>query len=122
MKRINDNYNWKTMEHWKYVMDKNCVEWKEIIGEKVHEKEVNQAVQLLLQDCFPIAIICCIENGKKKIIGTPIWKEIFRFLNNERKIERNGKIILFKNLNEDEKRKLLDAQIHSIWIDMNSPS
>ena len=120
MERIGDNYKWKKMEHWKYVVDKKYVEWKDITEEKINEKQLHQAIQLLLRDCFPIAIICCIEGKKKKIIGTSIWKSIFSFINNECKIEWNGVLISFDDMDEEEKRKLMEAQIFSVWIDINA--
>lgn len=116
MRRIKDYYNWKTLEQWKFVVDKKMVNLKPMSGGQLSEKELGQAIDLLLQDCFPIAIICNIKNDKKEIWATPIWNDVFSFLNMEKKIERNSVLISFEDMDVHEKRKIMDAQIFSIWL------
>ena len=117
MKRIRDYYNWKTLEQWKFVIDNNYVEKKKISGYELSEKELGQAVDLLIKNCFPIAICCSVEEAIKKIWFTPFWKRIFNFLNNKQKIERNNKLIDFQELSEEERTKIMKAEIYSIWIE-----
>lgn len=116
MRRIKDYYNWKTLEQWKFVVDKKMVNLKPMSGGQLSEKELGQAIDLLLQDCFPIAIICNIKNDKKEIWATPLWNAIFCFLNAEQKIERKGISLSFGDMEEIERRKIMEAQISSIWL------
>lgn len=117
MKRIKDYYNWKTLEQWKFVIDNKSVEMKNVSGYQLSEKELGQAIDLLIQNYFPIAICCSIEEGMKKIWFTPLWEKIFNFLDNEQKIERNNMLVDFEELNTEERAKIMKAEIYSIWIE-----
>lgn len=117
MNRIKDYYNWKRLEQWKMVLDKGNVGWRYINPVEVNDAILEEAVMLLKNDCFPIAIVCCCKEDRcKEIMGTPLWNGIFSFLESRRCIKIGGHEVFFKDLNALERKKILDAQISSIWV------
>lgn len=84
---------------------------------EVEDTALEEAIMLLKSNCFPIAIVCCCkEDYSREILGTPLWKGIFSFLEGKRCIRTNGRTIFFKEMEDKEKREILDAHIFSIWI------
>lgn len=117
MYRIEDNYNWKKLSQWKFVVESGNVGWKEIGGGHVGDKELENALRLLVNNCFPTAIICrCTKEHKKEILATPLWEDIFSFLNNKRQIAKAGKKVYFCDMEPKEQESVLDATIFSIWV------
>lgn len=117
MYRIKDNYNWKKLRHWKTVIEKGDARWRGGGNACVDSSALELAMVLLLNDCFPISIVCCcMDDGKKEILATPLWESIFSFLNNERQIKWDGCLVYFKEMEAEEKQAILDAYIFSIWL------
>ncbi len=118
MYRTYNIYEWKNLRHWTTALENGKITFAN--KGKVKEcgdKELENALKLLQNDCFPIAILC-IYHGKNKygILLTPLWKSIFCYLNNERKANINGKTAYFSDITDDEQRKILKASIFAIWM------
>ncbi len=118
MRRIRDYYNLKKLEHWKRVLDQNYVSWKYMEQEEVGDNTLWEALLLLENDCFPVAIVCCCnEENEKQILGTSLWNSIFSFLNGKRNISTENGDVYFHNLNSMSRTRILNAQIASIWLE-----
>lgn len=117
MKRIKDYYNWKTLEQWKYVIDNKSVGKKSMPGHELSEEELGQVVEFLIQDCIPISIFCSVKEDEKKIWSTPLWEKVFDFLDNKEMIRKDKRRMYFEDFSADEKKKIMRAQIYSIWIE-----
>lgn len=118
MYRMQDVYGWKNLRHWALALHMGKVTiYDEGEETDVSDTVLENAVSLLLNDCFPISLICiCTENMEKKIVLTPLWKGIFGYLNNERSINAKKKQIYFKEMSDDDQKSILNALIHTIWI------
>lgn len=117
MYRIDDNYNWKTLEQWKYVVDIGNVAWEKYEETKVSDSVLEKALKLLADNCFPSAIVCCLmRDGKKVLLVTPLWEGIFSFLNNKRAVKIKGRMTYFDELKAIDKKVILNAEIFSIWV------
>ncbi len=117
MYRIKDNYNWKTLKHWKIAMRAENVQNQIVDKEEITDALLVKAVMLLKEDLFPIPIICYKEeNGQKKILLTSLWAGIFDFLDNKRWLSNGKKEICFSTMAHDERQSILEAQVLSIWV------
>lgn len=117
MHRIEDNYKWKTLQHWRIALETGKVQIKIVEQRKITDVVIEEALKLLRNDCFPIAIICYKNKlGEKEIWLTSLWKGIFDFLDGGRCLEVEKKMIWFGEMTDDEKKSILNAQIISIWI------
>lgn len=115
--RIQDYYHWKKLDHWRILTEEGKVEWQGGEGTELPDQILENAIRLLENDCFSIAIICCLmEDGKKVCMETSLWKAIFSFLRNERAIIRGKNHIYFNELDEKVKNAILNAEIFSIWL------
>ncbi len=73
------------------VLNKGTVGWRYINSAEVNAAILEEAVILLKNDCFPIAIVCCCKEDRcKEIMGTPLWNGIFSFLESRRCIRIDG--------------------------------
>lgn len=117
MYRTEDIYNWKRLEQWKYVIDEGVVEWYVTNEMPLDDSVFENAVNLLIHDCFPMAIVCCrTKRGGKKIFATPLWNNIFSFVDNQRQMKKDGQYIYFREMEAEEKSAILRAQIFSMWF------
>lgn len=117
MYRIKDYYNWTRLEHWKSVLDKGSVGWQVLDPGEVEDAVLEKAIVLLKENCFPVAIVCCCkEDRSKEVLGTPLWNGIFSFLEDKRTIKTENGTICFKDMDDLEKRKILEAHIFAIWV------
>ena len=66
MHRVADNYNWKTLKHWRIAVEAGNVRIKVMENDEVSDALLRNALKLLENDCFPLAMICCKENMVKK--------------------------------------------------------
>ncbi len=117
MHRIEDYYRWNKLRQWKFVIETGNVGWKKAGNRHVENDVLERALQLLINNCFPTAIIClCTREHKKEILTTPLWEDIFSFVNNERQIIKDGREIWFRDMKPEDQRAVLGATIFSIWI------
>lgn len=117
MKRIQDYYCWEKLWQWKYALDT-----KNLIGvnsgqTQLSEEELGKTICLLLHDMFPIAIICYRGSEGPTALMTSVFEGIFLFLQGKRYALLAGSRISFDNMASDEKSKILNAKILSIWIE-----
>lgn len=99
------------------ALNNGYVKWRETDETGVDNSVLEQAIMLLRNDCFPIAIVCCCkEDRNKEILGTSIWKEIFSFLENKRTVRIAENDVLFMDMDVLERNKILSAHILSIWV------
>ena len=118
MHRICNIYDWKYLKHWFTALEngKAVCAGKQGIEESGDE-ELGNAVKLLLNDCFPISIICIYyEKSECRILLTPLWKSIFNFLKSKRSVKINDRIAYFNDFTDDEQNAILNALITAIWI------
>lgn len=117
MHRIEDYYNWTILRHWKYVIDKGCVKWKVVQEEEIEDAVLDRALQALVHDCFPFAIVCCCMEDEGKVIwALPIWAAIIRFLNGERNIRTEKGIVSFEDMDTDKRCAILNAHVLAVWM------
>lgn len=117
LQRMDDYYNWEKIEHWKTALDANAVKWQEKTDEHTDEKTLAKAIMLLKHNCYPISIICqYINSDNKLLLATPLWNDIFAFINNKRYITINGTKSFFENLPCEDRIAILNARVHSIWL------
>ncbi len=116
LNRIEDNYNWQRLWQWKFVIEQGGVEWSREGDVKADNAALVQAISLLKENCFPIAMICVVRSGKKSVLETPLWNAVFEFLHNKRGIEMGQKTVYFDHLSATEKTSILNAEIFSIWL------
>lgn len=117
MHRLEDNYNWKTLKHWRMAVKTGNVQIKTIEGMEITDAILENALKLLRSDCFPVSIICYrTEDNQKEIWLTPLWTGIFDFLDEERHLETTGGKLCFGDMEKDDQNHILNAQIASIWI------
>lgn len=117
MYRLEDNYHWKTLRHWRTALEAGKVHVRIVEEEKVTEAVLNKALKLLKNDCFPIAIICWQdERNQKEIWLSSLWTGIFDFLDGRRCLERAGEKIYFGDMAYEDKDAILNAQIAAVWV------
>lgn len=105
------------MKHWRIAAKKGNVQIKKVNKEECDNDLLVHALKLLENDCFPIAIICCVgEEGKKEMWLTSLWVGIFDFLDGRRGVSMGGEEIWFSKMPNDIQNNFLDAKIASIWI------
>ncbi len=115
--RIKDSYNWKTLRHWRIAAETGCVRLRMMQQEELSDELLGRALQLLKNDCFPIAMLCRIDKEQEKhICLTSLWAGIFSFLDNKRSIRIAEEDIYFEKLADDDQKLILDAHIASIWM------
>lgn len=118
MHRAADNYNWKTLKHWRIAVESGNVRTKAIETNKVPDALLKDALKLLASDCFPVTVICCKgKHGEKELLLTSLWKGIFDFLEDKRSLEIEGETVFFTKMTDDEKNSVLSAQVPSIWVE-----
>ena len=117
MHRIENYYKWKTLKHWKVAIEAGAVRVKIIETIKPEDFLLEKAIELLENNCFPVTIICYQNEEKQREIWlTSLWTEIFDFLENGRRVRRDGKETGFAEMEADEQNAVLNARIESIWI------
>lgn len=118
MHRIGNIYDWKNLRHWLTALTNGKVAYMN--EQKIAEcgdHELENALWLLSQDCFPISLICFyFAEDECRILLTPLWKSIFRFLNNGRGAQINGRKAYFNEITDDEQKSFLHASISAIWM------
>lgn len=118
MHRVADNYNWKTLKHWRIAVEAGNVRIKVMENDEVSDALLRNALRLLENDCFPLAMICCKEkHGQKELFLTSLWKGIFDFLEDKRSLEIDGETVFFTKMADDKQKSVLSAQVPSIWIE-----
>lgn len=118
MHRVADNYNWKTLMHWRIAVETGNVRMKVMESDKISDALLKAALKLLVCDCFPVTIICCKKKeGKKELLLTSLWKGIFDFLEDKRNLETEGETVFFTKMTDDEQKSMLNAQVPSIWVE-----
>lgn len=118
MHRLKDYYNWNTLKEWLYVVEKGSVKPLRVENGELEQHILDKIIFLLKNDCFPISMICmCKEDQSKTIIETRIWKGIFEYIDNKRFCIDCGMKIYFKDLDKEDQRNILNAQISSVWIE-----
>ncbi len=117
MHRVENYYHWKTLEHWKIAMEAGDVQMKAAEGEEITDDILGKALSLLENNCFPVSLICYRDTEDQKVVFlTPLWAGVFKFLNNERCVQREEQRVRFQEMTDDEQKAILGAWIGSIWI------
>lgn len=117
MYRIKDYYHWKKLSQWKFVLETGNVGWKKTVDGHAEDAVLENALYLLINNCFPTAMIChCTQEDKKEILATPLWEGIFAFINNERQITHEDTHICFRDMKPEDQYAVLEAEIFSIWV------
>lgn len=122
MRRIKDYYHWTKLSHWNNALTNGSVTWGQVYCEShVEDVMLYRAYELLVNNCYPFALICChTHDDKKTIIYTPLWRAVIQFVNGKRNIAINEKKFFFKDLPDNARYAVLNADIQSIWIASDS--
>lgn len=116
-RRIENYYHWKTLEQWKTVLESGMVQRRVIEEEAKENILLENAIEMLVNNCFPVAIVCYRNKERKKEIQmTPLWVEIFDFLEGRRYIRKENEEISFKDMENCEQKAILNAWIQSVWM------
>ncbi len=116
LKRIEDYCHWQRLEQWKFVIDRNEVEWEQSEYLQTDDRMLEDAVRLLKENRFPFAITCICPQYDRIMLKPFFWKELFDFVSGKRGIRSGEKEIFFDNLNEDIRKNILEAWILSVWM------
>lgn len=118
LRRVNDYYNWTKLSHWNDALIDGSVTWGQISDEKhVRDIVLYSAVELLINNCYPISLICCYTYmNEKMLLYTPLWNDIIQFVNGKRSIFVNERNVFFQDFSEDERYAILNANVCSVWI------
>lgn len=118
LRRIKDYYHWTKLSHWNDALINGSATWGQMSGGKdIEDNVLCSAVELLINNCYPISLICYhADTNGKVLLYDPLWYDIIQFVNGKRGIFVNEKSVHFQDLSENERCAILNANVHSVWI------
>jgi len=105
------------LKHWNTALELGAVHRKIIVNKRDEEILLENAIEMLVSNCFPIAIVCYTNKKKEKEIWmTPLWVEIFNFLDGKSCIRKEDDQIYFEEMEDYKQQAVLNAWIESVWL------
>lgn len=121
MERIRNIYCWNCFRQWIEAQDKGTVHIKAIGRMEYGIFEWEQLLDMIYQNCFPQSLLCFRKNNENYLILTGEQTTLFKFLKNEIPMQRkDGTQCLFSDFPNDFRQKVLNAQVDSIWIQVQN--
>lgn len=118
MERIGNDYCWNTVKDWREAQKMGFVNLRDFLSGS-SEENLRSLVELALNNCFPLQMVCIGTSGEKYIMASSLMRKFLQFINNEiPMICTDKKKMFFEELPEEEQNKILEAQMDSVWINM----
>lgn len=117
MKKIRNIFCWKSLKEWILAYEEGYVCVKEY-NRDIHDFfSCNQLLWMAENNCYPRSILCLKRNETYYILLTCEETDLFQFLSGKIRLELNGKNRYFSEIPAEQKRKIMGAQVNSVWID-----
>lgn len=122
MKRLKNYYCWYTIKDWLDAQAQGYVEMRKS-AQNHNGEDLDCAIKKILEmaenDCVPIVVICMKDKNGYYIEYDNLLYRLFDFLNNKIFLLNDEEKLFFADIDSSKRTNILNAQIHSVWIDIN---
>lgn len=118
MRRLKNYYCWYTIRDWLDAQAEGYVKLKQPDNGK-SGCLVKKLLDMAGHDCMPLTIVCVRGKEGYYIESDDELYAFFNFLNDRESLTENGRKLFFSDFDLEKRANILNAQIHSIWIDMD---
>lgn len=116
MERIENNYCWNTVKDWREAQKMGFVKPRDLLNGS-SEENLRSLVELALNDCFPLQMVCIGASGEKYIMVNSLMRKFMLFIDNEiPMVGPDKRKMFFEEFPEQKQNQILGAQMNSIWI------